>query len=81
MESPRVKRRKLLQEQFAAQKSLVNNGEMNKSGLMGPLQESTELISHRLDVCFGMVSLVFHMCNHILFILIDLDRSKLRRKA
>lgn len=81
MESPKVKRRKLLQEEFLAQKSLVNDGEMDKGGLTGPLLGSTELISHRLDVCFGMVSLVFHMCNHILCILIDLNRSKLRRKA
>lgn len=78
MESPRVKRRKLLQEEFAAQKSLLNNGEMDEGGLTGRLLESTELIAHRLDVCLGMVSLVFHMCNHIVSILIDLNRSKLR---
>lgn len=64
MESPRVKRRKLGQEECAGQQSLVNDGEMDKGGLTGTSLESTELIAHRLDACFGMVSLVFHTCNH-----------------
>ncbi|KAG6356883.1 hypothetical protein INS49_014758 [Diaporthe citri] len=50
MEGPRVKRRKLEQTECAAQGSATD-------ALAGILPESTGLVDHRHDVCFGMIKI------------------------
>lgn len=52
MEGPRVKRRKLEQEEYAAQGS-------GADALTAILPQSTGLVVHRHEVCFGMVSRAF----------------------
>lgn len=80
MEGPRAKRRKMEREQCAAQGSAVNNFDMDTDRLADPLPESTELVAHMHDVCFGMVGFVSNI--YIIFKpSTDLYRSELRSKA
>lgn len=55
MEGPSFKRRKLEQESIA-QGPAANNCDGETDHVTDVLRESTALVAHMYDVCFGMVS-------------------------